>query len=230
MRNARLAALITCLFFTAFQCANAGGIQIGRTRLIYEADKKEVALPLLNKDSTLPWLVQSWTDTGDGKTRGPFIITPPLFRLDPQKEQSLRISWSGGEVPEDRESLFFLDVRTIPATPADEVDKNVLKLIFKTRLKLFYRPHGLPGTPLQACENLRFQREGNTLLISNQSAFYSVFDSLNLGHTPLNKADLVAPKSEVRLTLPSSGAGHQVSWRCITDYGNASAKFDATLN
>jgi fimbrial chaperone protein len=95
--------------------SHAAGVQIGRTRIIYDASKKEVALPLINKEKDLPWLIQSWIDTGDGKTRGPFIITPPLFRLDPQKEQNLRITWSGKTLPTDRESLFYMNIRTIPA-------------------------------------------------------------------------------------------------------------------
>ena len=115
----------------------AAGIQIGRTRVIYEAKSREVALTLVNKEQELPWLVQSWTDNGDEKTRGPFIITPPLFRLDPQKEQSLRITWTGAPLPTDRESLFYLNVRTIPATAKEEQQKNKLRLIYKTRLKMF---------------------------------------------------------------------------------------------
>lgn len=55
---------------------HAAGVQIGRTRIIYDAAKKEVALPLQNNDKELPRLIQSWTDTGDGKTHGPFIVTP----------------------------------------------------------------------------------------------------------------------------------------------------------
>jgi len=45
----------------------AAGIQIGRTRVIYEAKSREVALTLVNKEQELPWLVQSWTDNGDEK-------------------------------------------------------------------------------------------------------------------------------------------------------------------
>jgi P pilus assembly chaperone PapD len=121
--------------------------------------KKEIALPLVNKDNALPWLIQSWTDTGDETTRGPFIVTPPLFRLDAQKEQSLRIAWNGSSLPEDRESLFYMNIRTIPATAKEDSDKNMLRLIYKTRLKLFWRPSGLKGTPGDTCKNLHFRQE-----------------------------------------------------------------------
>lgn len=67
--------------------SHAAGVQIGRTRIIYDASKKEVALPLINKEKDLPWLIQSWIDTGDGKTRGPFIITPHFSGLIHKKNK-----------------------------------------------------------------------------------------------------------------------------------------------
>ena len=116
---------LLCLPVITSSFCHAAGIQIGRTRIIYDAAKKEVALPLTNSEKELPWLIQTWTDTGDGKTRGPFIVTPPLFRLDPQKEQSLRITWNGSPLPKDKESLFYLNVRTVPATAAEDATTHL---------------------------------------------------------------------------------------------------------
>lgn len=227
MRTVNLFILYLAVTFTA--PALAGGVQIGRTRVIYDINKKEVELALINRDRELPWLVQSWVDTGDGKTRGPFIITPPLFRLDAQKEQSLRITWTGVPLADDRESLFYLNVRTIPANEKGAEDKNVLRLIFKTRLKLFFRPAALAGTPAETCKNLSFSRSGNTLMVTNRGPYYSVFDSLQLGATRLDNIELVAPKSQAQFALPTNTSGNSVSWRCVTDYGNASAAFSAAL-
>lgn len=220
------------LFLTicAVQSCYADGIQIGRTRIIYEANKREVALPMTNTEKESPWLVQSWTDTGDGKTRGPFIVTPPLFRLDAQKEQSLRISWSGLAIPQSQESLFYVNVRTIPASDKSDEDKNVLKLIFKTRLKLFYRPEGLDGTPDDACKGLSFHRQANRLQVHNPSQFHTIFETLSLGNTALKTADMVKPKSSAEISIPAGASGQKVNWRCITDYGNATEKFEAILN
>lgn len=207
----------------------ASGIQVGRTRIIYEAGKKEVSLPLTNTDSQLPWLIQSWTDTGDEKTRGPFIVTPPLFRLDSQKEQSLRIAWNGTALPDNKETLFYMNVRTIPASAKEDDGKNVLRLIYKTRLKLFWRPKQLPGSQAETCEKLQFTRQGNTLQVANQRAFYTVFDSVHIGATSLRAVDMVAPFSTGSFTLPTNATGSNVSWRCITDYGNASTPYSSTL-
>ncbi|HHG9496689.1 TPA: molecular chaperone [Citrobacter farmeri] len=221
--------LLTLLYLSGMTPVNAGGIQIGKTRVIYNANDKEVALPIINKSDDSPWLVQSWVDTGDGKTRGPFIITPPLFRLDAQKEQSLRIIWSGAAVPENRESLFYVNIRTIPASDMENESKNILRLIYKTRLKLFYRPQGLKGTPTKACEKLKFTRTGQTLRIDNLSGYHTVFDSLLIDNKSLTRADTVAPGSTVTLALPGDTAGNHLVWRCISDYGNATEAFSFSL-
>ncbi|MEG6215268.1 molecular chaperone [Enterobacter quasihormaechei] len=225
----KIPQVLLCLPLILTSFSHAAGIQIGRTRIIYNADQKEIALPLINKDRTLPWLIQSWTDTGDGKTRGPFIITPPLFRLDPQKEQSLRVAWNGVALPDDRESLFYMNVRTIPATAKEDSNKNILRLVYKTRLKLFWRPVNLQGTPGETCKNLRFKRQKNDLLIVNEGAYYSIFDSLQVGGFSLPKADMVAPASQASFILPEKASGSRVSWRCITDYGNASELYTSNL-
>lgn len=220
---------IASVFSAGINAAHAGGVQIGKTRVIYNANDKEEALPIINKGADTPWLVQSWVDTGDGKTRGPFIITPPLFRLDAQKEQALRIIWSGAVLPENRESLFYINVRTIPASDKENKNKNILRLIYKTRLKLFFRPQGLKGKPTEACRDLTFSRAGKTLRIDNHSGYYTVFDSLFIENTAIPGADLVTPGGTTTLNLPANVAGNKLTWRCISDYGNASEKFTYSL-
>ncbi|TKU85160.1 molecular chaperone [Citrobacter sp. wls708] len=228
MRILIMVALFPPLFYSCF--CPASGIQVGRTRIIFDANKKEVALALTNTDTQLPWLIQSWTDTGDEKTRGPFIVTPPLFRLNAQKEQSLRITWNGTPLPENKESLFYMNVRTIPATTKENESKNILRLIYKTRLKLLWRPKNITGSPAQSCEKLQFVRSGNQLQVTNNNAFYTVFDSLHLGAVSLPKADMVAPFSTATFPLPLQANGDQVTWHCITDYGNASQQYSAPLS
>lgn len=227
MRKIITFSIIFCLNLNLCQAA---GIQIGRTRVVYDAANKEVALTLKNDEQELPWLIQAWTDTGDGKTRGPFIVTPPLFRLDPQKEQNLRITWNGAPLPEDRESLFYMNVRTIPATAKDDQQQNVLRLIYKTRLKLFWRPKGLSGSPDENCENLTFKMNGELLQVVNAGNYFNVFDSLSIGTTAIKNADIVAPKSTASFPVPAHASVSNVTWRCITDYGNASSKFTAAVH
>ena len=146
MSKRTFAVILTLLCSFCIGQALAGGIVLQRTRVIYDASRKEAALPVANKGAETPYLLQSWVDNIDGKSRAPFIITPPLFRLEAGDDSSLRIIKTADNLPENKESLFYINVRAIPAKKkSDDVNANELTLVFKTRIKMFYRPAHLKG-------------------------------------------------------------------------------------
>ncbi|CCJ71421.1 Chaperone protein fimC precursor [Cronobacter condimenti 1330] len=196
--------------------ASAGGIVVGGTRVIYEGSKKEAALGIKNNSATSPFLLQSWVDNGDGKTRGPFMVTPPLFRIEPNEDHELRIAKTGA-LPDDRESLFYLNIRAIP--PSSQEAINTLKLVVKTRIKLFYRPQALISGAQTAYKQLTFHLAQGQLVVENPTPVYVVFDSLQIGATRIQNADMLAPFASLRFPLPASETGRMVSWRVINDYG-----------
>ncbi|HAT1572193.1 MAG: molecular chaperone [Kluyvera cryocrescens] len=229
MKTPRLITLFTLALIASSTAANAEGIQLGRTRVIYDANKKEASLPLINSEKELPWLIQSWVMNADNKTRAPFIITPPLFRLDPKSEQTLRIMKSENITQTNVESLYYLIVRMIPASDRQNQQSNVLNIIYKTQIKLFYRPKGLEGSADDACKNLHFSQSGKQLTIENTSHFYTVFSSLTLGSSKV-QADMVAPQSSVTLPLNAPIATSSASWHCINDYGGETVAYTAALS
>ena len=121
--------------FTLINTAYAGVI-IGGTRVIYSEGNKDVSISVENPDK-IPYLIQSWIDGIDEKKQSDFTITPPLFRLNPEKTNALRIFLTENKLPQDKESLFWLNIKTIPATERTE---NSLQIAFKTQMKLIYRP------------------------------------------------------------------------------------------
>lgn len=229
MKTPRLSTIFTLTLIASSTLANAEGIQLGRTRVIYDANKKEASLPLINSEKELPWLIQSWVMNADNKTRAPFIITPPLFRLDPKSEQTLRIMKSDNITQTNVESLYYLIIRMIPASDRQNQQSNVLNIIYKTQIKLFYRPKGLEGSADDACKNLHFSQSGKQLTIENTSHFYTVFSSLTLGSSKV-QADMVAPQSSVTLPLNAPIATSSASWHCINDYGGETVAYTAALS
>ena len=74
--------------------AAQASVTIGGTRVVYPLDQREVTVKLTN-DSNNPSLVQVWLDSGDAnakpdESRAPFVITPPIFRMNPREEASPR--------------------------------------------------------------------------------------------------------------------------------------------
>lgn len=89
------------------------------TRVIYNADSKGATVEISNTDD-FPNIMQAWIDTdpenkSPENAKAPFIITPAVARLDPKSSQTLRIIYTGDELPKDRESVFYLNVLQIPA-------------------------------------------------------------------------------------------------------------------
>lgn len=203
------------------QCI-AGGIVLQRTRVIYDAAKKEAALPLANHADKMPYLLQSWVENEHGGARGPFIITPPLFRLNAGDDSSLRIIKTEATLAENKESLFYINVRAIPAFDKKKETTNTLTLIFKTRIKMFFRPAHLKGKAYEAYKSLEYKKTNNTLDIYNPSDYYIVFAGLSVGNNELtDKIEYIAPGEHKQLPLPPT-AGKEVKWAAINDYGGVS--------
>lgn len=192
--------------------------------------EKEAALPVANRSENLPYLLQSWVENAQGTARGPFIITPPLFRLDSGSDSSLRIIKSSENIINNKESLFFINVRAIPAkSQSADSNNNMLTLVFKTRIKLFYRPANLTGKPYDAYKSLEYKYSNSKLDIYNPSAYHVVFAGIALGNTDLtSKIDYIAPGEHKQIEVPAS-AGKTVQWAAINDYGGATKTETRTL-
>ncbi|EME8537202.1 molecular chaperone [Salmonella enterica] len=213
-------AVMVLAFMLASFTAQAG-IVIGGTRVIYNGDKKETSAAIRDPDKSGVWLVQSWVDNGVRGGKAPFIVTPPLFRINPGEENILRIVRTGGNLPEDRESVFWLNVKSIPATDDSAPHNNVLQVVVKSRLKLFYRPAGLEGQPETAYHQLSVARRGNLLTISNPTPYYVTLFTLKVDGQEIKDADMVPPMGSVSFALPTATAS-SVTWQAISDYGGVS--------
>ena len=205
------------------------GVIINGTRLVYLGDKKESSLGLSNPDTT-DYLVQSWVDSG-GKNlaKAPFMITPPLFRLDAKEDNVLRVIRTGGNLPEDRESLYWLNIKAIPSSKHVE-GMNTLQIAINTRIKLLYRPSAVKGRPEEVAEKLEWHREGNDLVVNNPTPFYMNFQSVTLNGHKVAKATWAVPKTETHFALPANTGGNTVAWSIITDYGSISHTLTASLH
>lgn len=207
------------LVLVSFTTSVQAGIIIGGTRVIYPAEKKNVSLMVSNEKSSGVYLVQSWIESDIAGKTSPFIVTPPLFRILPGEENMLRVVFVGGTLPLDRESLFWLNVKSIPAMDSREVSENALRMVVKSRLKLLYRPAELRGLPEESWQELKVTHQGSQLVISNPSVYFVSLYSLNVDGKEYNDINIVPPKGSI--SLPAVTAS-QVSWRAINDYGGIS--------
>ncbi|EAU5657377.1 molecular chaperone [Salmonella enterica] len=206
-----------------------GGFSLGGTRVIYDGSKKEATVTVINSAKDAPFLAQSWVDnyvpSGEKRvvpdTRGkpPFLVTPPLYRQD-QGKNMLRIVRVGGQLPTDRESVYWLNVKAIPAVSPLLKGKNTLQFAYVLRIKLFYRPEGITGDPVSAGEQLTFRRQGQNLVVKNPSPYYITFNKISMGGAEVKDTTLmVPPLGEQQYPLPATAAGKTVKYRVLNDHG-----------
>lgn len=117
--------------------------------------------------------------------------------------------------------MFWLNVKSIPATDDSQPRTNVLQVVVKSRLKLFYRPAGLEGQPESAYHQLSVAHSGNHLTVSNPTPYYVTLFTLKVDGQEIKEADMVPPKGSVSFTLPSATAS-AVTRQAISDYGGVS--------
>ncbi|HET6632071.1 MAG TPA: molecular chaperone [Rhodanobacteraceae bacterium] len=236
MTSSRRAASALFLVLALFATGASASVIIAGTRVVFPAAQGEVTVRLSNQGDR-PALVEAWIDAGDAKSspdtaHSPFLITPPLFRMNAHKDQSLRILFTSAETPlaSDRESLFWLNVLEIPPKPKNAAGKNLLQFAIRSRLKLFYRPANLKGDVRKAPETLTWtavrDASGVALAVHNPSPYYITISeaSLTLGGAPVKAATgMVAPFGDLRLALKDAkatpAAGTSVAFTTINDYG-----------
>lgn len=217
-------ALFAALWIVIAVPAQAG-IIIGATRVVFDGGKKESTLTISNPDQA-PFLIQSWVDGQEGDiSKAPFIITPPIFRLDGGQDNLLRIISTADNLPSDKESLYWINIKSIPSA---EKKDNTLKIAVKSRIKLIYRPRDLPGDLNSAAASLKWQRNGGNLQVDNSSAYYMTFFKITMNGIPVKETTIVAPRSSAKILLPSDSGG-VLNWQVINDFGGASQVFNATL-
>lgn len=200
---------------TSISAAYAG-IIIGGTRVIYDGNKKEASISVNNPDGT-PYLIQSWIETQNGGAeKAPFIITPPLYRLDSNQQNLERIILAG-TVPQDKESLYWLNIKAIPSAPKKD---NTLQIAVKSKLKLIYRPASVKGSSAEEqADTLVWSVAGNQLQVTNPSNYVINFNSISVAGKKLEDVTYVLPGSSAHFTLPQGIHGGEMTFTVINDYG-----------
>lgn len=200
---------ITFLFLLAVNNARANVTILG-SRVIYPASAKTVDVQLKN-NGDIPYVIQAWFDNGDANSQPeqssqtPFIVTPPVFRIQPKTGQIARIIFNGSlPPPQDRESVFWFNTLQIPpANLKNENNQNAMMVMLRNRLKIFYRPVSV-GNPNNILKNISLKivhdnHKGLGIEINNPQPWHaSLLDiSFKVANQDLHSdADMIPPFSK----------------------------------
>ncbi|WP_435954689.1 fimbrial chaperone [Dryocola sp. BD626] len=241
MRNNSFSLMVKSAFFAAVLLSplmSNAAVVISGTRIVYPEKANDITVRLDNKGAT-PLLVQTWLDDGretvnPQEMKVPFVVTPPVFRMNPQRGQTVRISSVGNTLPQDKETVFWFNVLEVPPKDKNSDSQNQMQLAFRSRIKMFYRPTAVKGDPAIAAQNLKWTLEQSGSVIkakaTNDSPFYI---SLGGGHVSANGQEyqittgMIAPQSSLSMDvkgLKSQVSGAKISYSAINDYGGSIKK------
>lgn len=201
-------------------------VNVDRTRLVFNAGESSQTLNLKNGAES-PSVVQIWSDDGDlmqspELSTAPIFAMPPMMKLAPDEQRAIRLVLTSRQsLPEDRESLYWLNIYQIPALSRQtgSAEQKIL-LPLRLRLKVFVRPAALGAPQPEDVQKLRFVVHDRQLTVENPTAWYM---SLRLQVANKVKVDdvLVAPFGSVTLPLAQPvQVGKSVIYEVFDDNGN----------
>ena len=216
--------------------ASHASVVVGATRVIFDGAKKNASINVENKDKTTN-IIQSWLSPVDASSsaKDAFVITPPLFKLKAGGQGFVRIVRTGKALPEDRESMFWLNVKGIPALDKAPTE-NIVQFAINSKIKLIYRPASLKGsTPEKVASELQWYNENMAIKVKNPSSLYINFAQISINSKDISGGWFVAPHGELTISIPagltSSASGKQeITWSVINDYGMSNNKYRALVN
>ncbi|WP_371972092.1 molecular chaperone [Acinetobacter sp. AL9] len=232
-RYAFILTLLACMVSTQ---SWANIVMVG-TRVIFPAESNEKTLQFSN-NGDIPYIVQIWLDRGNDASTpenadAPFVVNPPFFRINPHQGQMARLIYvPQTELPKDRESIFYLNFKQIPALQESSADQNKLIFLVKNRLKVFYRPKSIIGNvevmPKQWTFKLQQNAKGSSVIVNNPTGYYANLTTATLkvkqqSHNidPKSVA-MIAPYSSATWPIPEKITVNQDSVLSVTyvnDYG-----------
>lgn len=150
----------------------------------------------------------------------------------------MKIASLGGELPKDKETVFWFNVLEIPPKAKNSTDENLLQLAFRTRIKLFYRPEGLKGSASEAATALTWKivKNGQQVFAEAKNAtpyFVTVNEAfLNTnGRKYELETKMIAPDSTQLMKvdgLTTTVNTGKINYTAINDYGG-NIKYEASL-
>lgn len=172
------------LSFLLFGSNVNANVSIFGTRVVYDANSGITNVEVENKGDN-PSLIQAWITNENNEKNTPFVISPPVSRIEPNTRQTIRIRYIGNDdlLNKNMETLFYFNLFDIPPKPSSsELTKNpnYLQFAINSRLKLFFRPKLLPYSITEAYKKVEWNISGNKIQINNNTPYYITYSKFQL--------------------------------------------------
>ncbi|EDX6894434.1 fimbrial chaperone [Salmonella enterica] len=199
----------------AFQASAA--FTLSGTRFIYDEGRKNISVEVSNANKET-FGGQVWVDNTTQPSGEVFFTpAPSFFKVAGGEKQIIRLLNVNPALPQDRESLFWLNVQEIPPAPKD--GENVLAIALNTQVKLFYRPKHLKDGRDKAEQKMQV----NGTKLKNPTPYYFAVTAVTVNGQKIKlsseldkQLSQMSPFTEVNVGRSLTGT---VVIEAIDDYG-----------
>ncbi|BCT32765.1 fimbrial protein StfD [Pseudomonas protegens] len=205
-------------------------LALGSSRVIIQAPQTHAVVMVHNRSPHSPYLAQSWVENAQGHKaeRSPVVALPPIQRLEAMQDNQLniRVLPRVADLPQDRETLFYLNVREVP--PRSEGQEGI-QVALQRRIKVIYRPQrirpltvGLTSPWLSALTLSK--EESGRFQLNNATPYHvTIIEAFNDASGASPVADFkpmeIPPYSVHRLEGGITLGGQQPTLVYINDFG-----------
>ncbi|WP_272662702.1 fimbria/pilus periplasmic chaperone [Providencia sp. PROV111] len=207
----RFTGLLTALALT-MSASSMAALSMDKTRYIFEGNKDAISIVVENAEKKT-YGGQTWIENiKETDTRPTFVVTPPFFKVAGEGKQVLRVIKALDEMPQDKESIYWVNLQEIP--PANK--EGGLSIALRTKVKLLYRPESLMAGRKDAETGLSvITQDGKPTLMNTTPYIFAIADVLDAKDAPVALDDaahkqlaMFAPGETV--TLPAGSTAKSV--------------------
>ncbi|HGN9136508.1 TPA: molecular chaperone, partial [Providencia stuartii] len=210
-----LILLFSLTSISAYSASN--GVGLNATRIIYNQGESSTSIGARN-NTDINYLARFLvTKNVDGtKSDTPFMVTPPLIKVDSGKSQEVKIHIKPNNLPTDRESVFYFSATMIPATNGP-INGTMLNIGYNNVIKLFYRPKNLSISQKEASEKLSIESTSTGIKVINNSPYFISFSKLSVNGVKIDlsmkkRNTMIAPFDSFNYIAPSNGRSGIAKW------------------
>jgi len=189
-------------------------VVLNASRIVMEGTTEKTIT--FDNTSDNPFIVQVEPDNSD---KPDFVAMPPVFKIKEKGGQVVKIKLLSDTLPQDKESLFYLNFTQIPGIKKNEGDDNRLNIIIKSHLKIIYRPKSVSGFSEKSEAKVSYEILNGKLVIKNDTPNVLSISDVSYEKRILLKNVTIKPGEVISKSIDSNQVAGPLKAVLINDYG-----------
>lgn len=207
--------------FTLFPIYGHTSIEINKDKFIFIESKNQEVIEIKNNTNS-DYFIQSWISHYDesNNTDLPFMITPPLFKIEKDETYFLKIFKTEEIEKKEQETLYKINIRRIPSLSDSDDNTNLLHISMNSIYNLIYRPISIEKNAVDAYKKIEFlKNKNNEFIVNNPTPYFITLLKVNSdGVVFIEKSKTIPPfkKYNTKKIIKKQGL---IKWKTIDQYG-----------